>query len=571
MNTFTSRVELEWSRAPRDFFFAPGMDPGLWTLGPMPRGWDRIAPGRIAALAVSDHEALERATQQHITSTFRQRLFRSALVMRSVPVVMEHVTTEGHYLACHGKYFVNGAAGTRLRTKYAWANVGKRDANGEIAAYFRSLQDGDPELPVWPGGTEGLDYVIDARNGFNFYHFLTESMGQLCAVDRDDFRGRIYIHVDREKIEPFIHDWIAILFPRLAGRVEFRWGRHSYDRCLSLMNKRHLWYQTGPRAMDDLDDVAPETRFWKGRKPDRTSLLILAQNVCDDTLLHLRETALKRIEGGDWAHLPRRFWVARRSQRERPMRGEADLVAALAERGFETVHFEDYTPLEQIAIMARAEVMISHHGAAFANMLFARPEAHCIEIGTYQTARWRWRDFMPHAIASGCRYTSLFADFNADAPIHRPEDVRSRPLHPVGLDAGGRGRVIDYVDAVTRGVRIADDNWLKQLALGLERTGDTAALTRLLDDHAAAVRADADLTIRRANLHLAAGDKALGRRLLERAWEMTGDRPFLLERLILLHAAEGGETPWIARHRKIFPDRAHILDRKLAPRARTER
>jgi len=69
--------------------------------------------------------------------------------------------------------------------------------------------------------------------------------------------------------------------------------------------------------------------------------------------------------------------------------------------------------------------------------------------------------------------------------------------------------------------------------------------------------------ILRANLYLADDDEAPARLLLERAWEATGDRPFLLERLILLCDRAGADAPWAALHRDLYPKRANLLNRKL--------
>jgi len=558
----TPRVTLDWQVPPRDFFFAPGVDDGLWTVGPLPQMWDKRPKGRIAAASVSEFARFETPIESHIETHFRRRSFRSGLVFQTVPVVLEGLRTEGHYLAVHDRYLLTGAAGTRLRNRYHWYNEGLRDADTETAEYFARLQAKDPVPPVWDGPTEGLDFVIDARNAFNFYHFSTETLGQLCLVDHDGFTGQVYIHCDRHDVKDFIRDWVDQMFPRLLGRVHFRSGRHRYDRCLSTLNARHLWYQSGPTVMDGIDAEAPDTHYWKGRDPDRMSLAVLAMNSCDGLLLRLRKTALHLIEGGEWDHLPRRFWVGRKSNRVRPMWGEDDLTDALENRGFKVIYFEDYSPLEQVALMARAEVMMSYHGAGFANMMFAGPDTHCIEIGTLQTCLYRWQDFMPHTIVSGCRYTSLFADFNVTDPAEGPE-IRSRPLNAVRLGPVGQARVLDYVDAILGDVRIDDAGWLARVASCLGRTDDRVALERLLDGHPRAAMADPDLMILRANLYLADDDEAPARLLLERAWEATGDRPFLLERLILLYDRAGADAPWAALHRDLYPKRASLLSRKL--------
>lgn len=556
------RIDLNWDQPPEDFFFAPGVNAGLWTTAPLPEMWSKRPKARIAGASVSEFPRFAVPIDDHIDTHFRRRSFKSGLVLETVPVILENLETEGHFLAVGGKYLLTGVAGTRLRNRYHWYNDGKRDADAETIAYFNDLQSRDPVPPVSSEDTNTLDFVIDARNGFNFYHFATETLGQLALVDRDEYRGNVYIHCDRGDVKPFIQAWVDAVFPRLKGRVEFREGKHSYARCLSVLNARHLWYQSGPTVMDGIDAEAPDSHYWKGREADRMGLMVLAMNSVDAMLLRLRETALGLIEGGDWSHLPKRFWVGRKSNRVRPMWGEEELARSLEKRGFETVYFEDYSPLEQVALMANAEVMMSYHGAGFANMLFASPDTHCIEIGTLQTCLYRWQDFMPHPIVSGCRYTSLFADFNIENPAEGPE-ISSRPLHAVRLDTFGRKRVLNYVDAILGDVEIEECDWLTRLALCLSRTEDNAALERLLESHPQAVMAEPDLMIQRANLHLDAGNDVAARQLLERAWNATRDRPFLLERLILLYDRAGVEAPWADLHRERYPQRKGVLGRKL--------
>ncbi len=103
-------------------------------------------------------------------------------------------------------------------------------------------------------------------------------------------------------------------------------------------------------------------------------------------LYRLRERGLQAIAGKDFSHLPRRFWVGRQAgqARSRALEGEGELLEMLALFGFEEVAIETLTPLEQIAIMANAEVLMSYHGAGFANMLFAKSKTHVVEQGTLQ-------------------------------------------------------------------------------------------------------------------------------------------------------------------------------------------
>ena len=140
-----------------------------------------------------------------------------------------------------------------------------------------------------------------------------------------------------------------------------------------------------------LDNHAPRSRLWPGRRANRSADLIFDLNRTHRNIHRLRNRALKAIENLNCTHLPRRFWVIRGGSeaRNRELKNEIKLIKQLRMIGFDSLYFEDFSPLEQIALMANAEVMVSHHGAGFANMLFTSPNTHVIEIGSPQTAAAR--------------------------------------------------------------------------------------------------------------------------------------------------------------------------------------
>ncbi|MGB3409131.1 MAG: glycosyltransferase family 61 protein [Jannaschia sp.] len=559
-----------WTDAPEEFFFCPGRDPGLSLLAPLPQMWRTIPRARLAAASVSQAPQIAARIASHIDTHFKRRAFRAGIEMRTVPVVADGLAADGHFLSVGGKWLLSGAAGTRLRNRYVWKNEGLRDADAETVAFFSRVQAESPAAPpVTQDATDALPFVIDARNGTNFYHFLTETLGQLCIVDRDDYAGEVHIHLKGEEVRGFIRDWVDQIFPRLRGRLHFETGRKTYGRALTVLNARHYYYQTDDSVIPSLDHLAPDSHFWKGRLADRNSVGVLAMNSCDEMMVRLRETAFRRIADGSWDHLPRRFWVGRKSERQRDMAGEAELVAEMTRRGFATVYFEDLSPLEQVAIMSRAEVMASYHGAGFANMVFAGPQTHCIEIGTLQTCLFRWQDFMPHVLASGCRYTSLFGDYNLEDPEKDIDDRRGKALAPVALGVGGQARALGFIDAILGRVRVASVSRFSELAELLSMLEDHGALHRLFDTHKGIERKDPDLMILLANALQGTGDEDTAFDRLLEAWQATGDRPFLLERLILLGREIGRPTErQLSEHAQKYPTRAKLLTRKLRRRAR---
>lgn len=555
---------IDWQRPAAEMFFAPGVDPGLSTLAPLPRMWRSVPRGRIAGASVSADDATAHRTVDHIDMHTRLRAFRAGIVTTTVLVHVTQLRAQEHFLAVGDRFLLTGAAGTRLRNRYVWKAQPGRDMDAEVARAFDRHRAAAKAPDLHDGDVSRLPFVVDARNGTNFYHFVTETLCQLCAVDADWFRGDVHIHLKGPDISSFVMAWIEAIFPRLAGRVHLTRTDRDYGPALTVLNGRHWYCQTTDEVIPSLDPLAPDSHVWRGRQPERASQGMLAMNSCDEMLIRLRETALDRIAGQDWSHLPRRFWVGRKSVRDRAMAGEADLRADLARRGFETIYFEDFTPLEQVALMANADIMMSYHGAGFANMIFAGADTHCIEIGTLQTALFRWQDFMPHALASGCRYTSFFADYNLDDPEEQVDERRGKALAAVALTASGRARVLGFVDAVIGRVRVTSISRLTELARLLSRLEDHAALLRLIDGHRGAERREPNLHILKANALQALGRPRDAFDALVAAWEAGPPRAFLLERLILAGRDAGADTAAAeAEHAQRFPEHGKRLARKL--------
>lgn len=76
----------------------------------------------------------------------------------------------------------------------------------------------------------------------------------------------------------------------------------------------------------------------------------------------------------------RRLYISRRRARHRKLTNERELEQALEPLGFEIVCFEDIPFERQAALVREAAIVVAVHGAALANMMFARPGSRVIEI-----------------------------------------------------------------------------------------------------------------------------------------------------------------------------------------------
>jgi capsular polysaccharide biosynthesis protein len=76
---------------------------------------------------------------------------------------------------------------------------------------------------------------------------------------------------------------------------------------------------------------------------------------------------------------PRRIYIRREGPR-RAVLNEDDVIELLESAGFETLSMDGPTVREQAAVFASAEAIVSAHGAALANLVFARPGTAVVEL-----------------------------------------------------------------------------------------------------------------------------------------------------------------------------------------------
>lgn len=317
------------------------------------------------------------------------------------------------------------------------------------------------------------------------------------------FQGNIYFHFpnQEDKHRSFANAFVEALFPEYAGRVFFERAPKDYDLVLTAYDFTTGICQMPKADLDRMAELVPEgvTLGTLGFSQ------LVGMNSVSSSLLALRARALKAIEGHDFSYLPKRFFVGRgdAESRSRPLAGQGLLLEHLLRFGFEYVVFEDLAPLEQVAIMAQAEMMISNHGAGFTNMMFANPDAYVIELGTLQTATKRWADFWPLAIVSQCRYINFFADFKNDDPLLEPTFAKDG-IVPTAVLNFGAAQIMTFVVAVLGRIpNMPDAKSLGVLGGRLLRAGAHDQALMLLAQHEHMTSPSFDLCILRADCHKA--------------------------------------------------------------------
>ena len=107
---------------------------------------------------------------------------------------------------------------------------------------------------------------------------------------------------------------------------------------------------------------------------------------------------------------PRRIYVVRDPDYQRGVVNDDDVEAVLAARGFVTVSMQDRSLEEQAALFAAADVIVGVHGAALANLAFARPGTRVVELVGANTLNWvisplSWTAGLEHDVLVGVEPT----------------------------------------------------------------------------------------------------------------------------------------------------------------------
>ena len=406
-----------WAGPAEEYFFMPGTDPGLFPVE-QSEWLIRRAPGAsVRQYARSDHGNIQRRLERNLEDRWRQA--PCVFETNTVPAVAEDAMFSAGSLQINGKWLANGASGDRIFARFLKHNK-TDEAVAAMISFFRQMRSGtDADLPLWDGAIRNMPVGIECRNRVNYYHFMTETLPQLTHFcDRET--GQITIHCRNARTSAFSEQFTHALFPELEGRIAFTDRACRYDHVVIPFNARHLVAANGdPRIAEELDRHEGDPA-WRDLTAHTQSRKFVLKNTFDRSLRKMRERALAKAAEGPGRRLARRIFVVRDPQNDavnqRGFLGQDALWDRLRALGFEKVYFERLSPVDQIATMNAAEVVVSAHGAFFANMMFANPDAHVIEIGSIQTQFHRWGDFLGNAHVAGCRYSVVFADLAQEDP-----------------------------------------------------------------------------------------------------------------------------------------------------------
>ncbi|MGE0045864.1 MAG: DUF563 domain-containing protein [Hyphomonadaceae bacterium] len=175
--------------------------------------------------------------------------------------------------------------------------------------------------------------LLGSAQGLNYFHWVAELLPKLDLVRADVAAGR------------------RLVVPKLARPFHAASLEHfgfNPDQCLAIKTPARF------RDLRILSNIA--------RSPTLLSSFLPA--------------AFKPYRGRGM----RRLYVSRAHARMRRIVNEADLIALLAARGFETVLAEDLSFAEQARIFGEARLLVGPHGAGLSNLAFMAPGGAVVEL-----------------------------------------------------------------------------------------------------------------------------------------------------------------------------------------------
>lgn len=225
-----------------------------------------------------------------------------------------------------------------------------------------------------------LDYVPFDSSRLKFYPQLTHIFPvtgrklikrfRLLLRSRKALQQAIWI--SDEWSGEYFH-WLTDALPRFLVANE-------YYRNVPILLPQHLLKKQF--IVDSLNRLGAQYLPYRSAKPYSITQLIVPQHTAATGNYNpsiIRQVAEKlRISTG--VEVSRKVYVSRKKAGKRFVENEEEVTATLAEFGYETHCFEDYSFADQIKLLAQTRVLIGVHGAGLTNMLSMPPGSIVFEI-----------------------------------------------------------------------------------------------------------------------------------------------------------------------------------------------
>ena len=262
-----------------------------------------------------------------------------------------------------------------------WKYIRKQNVN-QPATYVMEIKDGrvyDDGIVITPGNKmlagvskfiEAGEYITDHSQNPIFtkktLHPLKKIKGNIAVLSAPSGRG--YYH------------WMFDVLPRIQLLREAGYDFNSVDKFLinNYLSRFHI---------ETLNMIGiPRNKIMESQlNPHLQADALIVPSLVGDTgsvpryaCDFLRNEFLPKISKNN--NHSKRVYVNRGQVWHRRVVNEPEIVNTLQRYGFESVALETLSLLEQIALMANAEVVIAPHGAGLTNIVFCDPGTKIIEF-----------------------------------------------------------------------------------------------------------------------------------------------------------------------------------------------
>ncbi|HEY0743615.1 MAG TPA: glycosyltransferase 61 family protein [Chryseosolibacter sp.] len=189
----------------------------------------------------------------------------------------------------------------------------------------------------------------------NYYHWMIESLPRLVLAESLYKDCKILLPDD-------VHEYVISSVELLGLKNVERIGTGEIIRVPRLIMPEIIYYN----GVENED-----------HPPQQTNVVVSHPLAHEELILPVRRKLLSTFKP---AHPFRRLYVSRSRSRMRRLVNEQDIIPALKASGFEIVHFEGMSLLEQIRLMQETCILAGVHGSNMVNILFLPATAKVIEL-----------------------------------------------------------------------------------------------------------------------------------------------------------------------------------------------
>ncbi|HUO53401.1 MAG TPA: glycosyltransferase 61 family protein [Rhodoblastus sp.] len=156
------------------------------------------------------------------------------------------------------------------------------------------------------------------------------------------------------------------------------------------------------------------------------------------------ERIRSHVAVANFADLPRKFFLMRGMKHNRALKNRVELAETLTAHGVVAVQPEILSFDQQVALFARAELVVAEFGAALANVVFCPPGAKVLEIIS-EGQHDPWSSHLCGML--GLEHVVYFQPLTEEERLSRGDRFAPSPDFAYRVDVGAIGAIVDQLAA----------------------------------------------------------------------------------------------------------------------------